>query len=281
MLWNIDPVLLYLNIGFLHLQVRWYGLCFSSAFLLAYFFIRRLFLQEARSEKDLDALLWYSIIGVVFGARLGHCLFYEPYFYILHPLEILYIWHGGLASHGAVVGTLLSLYFYSKTRPKQPYLWILDRVSLVVPLGGAFVRLGNFFNSEIIGKETSILWAVRFLRVDSLPRHPVQLYESLAYLVGFGLLFFVYSNSITIVYNGLSYRQLNMSIFRGRLLLKDGFFIGILFVYVFSCRFLLEFFKEPQVRFESSLILNMGQMLSIPLVLVGVLLLLRSVSFSR
>jgi prolipoprotein diacylglyceryl transferase len=191
----------------------------------------------------------------VIGARLGHCLFYEPAYYLRRPLEILMIWRGGLASHGGAVGIFLALYGYSRRRPDQPYLWLLDRMAIPTALGGSFIRLGNLFNSEILGISTDVPWAFVFARIDDLPRHPAQLYESLAYLLIFGVLFAVY-------------RKRGSHTPRGLLL-------GLFLVLVFGARFVIECVKVRQAAFGEALPLSMGQLLSIPAILVGVVLLVR------
>jgi len=191
------------------------------------------------------------IIGVVVGARLGHILFYEPAYYFSHPMEILKVWHGGLASHGAAIGVLISLYLFSR-KHKRSYLWVLDRIAIVVPLSGAFVRLGNLMNSEIYGDPTSLPWGFVFMRSgETLPMHPTQLYEALSYLVIFSLLWWMYRT--------------------GRKVNNPGFLIGLMVTLVFSARFLIEFVKNPQVGFESTMVINMGQILSLPFVIGGLL----------
>lgn len=272
MIWNVDPVLL----DFGPLQIRWYGLLFALGFVFGYLIIRNVFLREGRPEPDLDPLLWHMVLGVVLGARLGHCLLYEPGYYLSHPLEILMIWHGGLASHGGAIGVLISLFFYSRKRPDQPYLWVLDRVSLAVPLGGAMVRLGNFFNSEIVGRPTQVPWAVHFLRIDRLPRHPAQLYESAVYFLCFLMMMAIYRR--TSYYTDSKQAKVNsltkVKFYKFRP--ENGFFFGLFLVLVFGFRFAIEFVKEPQVAFENTLWLDLGQILSLPFVLLGLFLICRT-----
>ncbi|HQH26787.1 MAG TPA: prolipoprotein diacylglyceryl transferase [Oligoflexia bacterium] len=235
------------------LHIRWYGLLFAFAFLAGYRIVAWVFARENKPSVDLDPLFITMFLGTVLGARLGHCLLYEPGFYLSHPLEILKIWQGGLASHGAGIGMFIALYLYARRRNNQPYLWLLSRMTIVVALGGALIRLGNFFNSEIIGKPTDIWWAVVFAHIDSLPRHPAQLYESLAYLAVF----------IVLVY---LYRRTNPRTNQSLLL---GFFLSTVFI----MRFLIEFLKEPQVEFERRMMLDLGQILSLPLIFLGLLFL--------
>ncbi|MDD2943772.1 MAG: prolipoprotein diacylglyceryl transferase [bacterium] len=250
--WNADPVLLTLG----PVVVRWYGLFFASGFLVGFNLIERIYRQEKKPVADLDSLLWHMMLGTVLGARLGHCLFYEPDYYLGRPLEILKIWQGGLASHGAAVGILLSLYLYSRKHINQPFLWLVDRMSIVVALGGSFIRLGNLFNSEIIGRPTDVPWAMVLERIDSLPRHPTQIYESLAYLLTFGLLLMVYRRR------------------KGET--PGGLLFSLFLVCVFSFRFIVEFFKERNEAFDMGLGVNMGQLLSLPLILLGFWLLHRA-----
>jgi len=173
--WNADPVLLHLG----PIEIRWYGALFAAALLVGFWIMGRIYRREGQDERELDPLSLYAVLGVVIGARLGHVLFYDPGFYFTHPLEILKVWKGGLASHGAGIGLFIALYLFTRRYPTHSYLWLLDRLTLPAALGGAFIRLGNFFNSEILGKPTGADWGIIFERVDSIPRNPVQLYESL------------------------------------------------------------------------------------------------------
>lgn len=192
-------------------------------------------------------------IGTIVGARLGHCFFYEPEYYLARPLEILKVWHGGLASHGAAIGILLALWLFVR-KEKKPYLWIIDRVVIVVALAGTMIRLGNLMNSEIYGVETTLPWGFVFLRNgETAPKHPTQIYEALAYLITFGVLMRIY------------WKNLGKQ--------KPGLLFGLFLIFVFGFRFLVEYIKEDQVGFEAGMKLNMGQWLSIPLVLAGIALL--------
>jgi len=194
-------------------------------------------------------------IGVALGARLGHCLFYDPVFYLGHPIEILKIWEGGLASHGAAIGVLLSLFVFTRRENRPSYFWLLDRIVIPVALAGMLIRIGNFFNSEIVGIPTNRSWAVVFESVDAVPRHAVQLYEAFAYGIIFVLLMLVYRRK------GKACRQ--------------GMLLGMFLVSVFSARFFLEFLKTRQAAYEASLVLSVGQWLSIPFVVLGLILLAR------
>lgn len=189
------------------------------------------------------------VLGAVVGARLGHCLFYDPAYYFANPLEIMKIWEGGLASHGGTVGMIIAIYTYARQTDGINFIWLLDRMTIPVALGSFFIRIGNFFNSEIIGIPTTVPWAIVFSRVDNLPRHPAQLYEAAVYLFLFILLFSVYKN-------------------QGKAL-KPGLLISLLMFIIFGSRFIIEFIKMPQESFEPWLGLNMGQWLSIPFILLG------------
>lgn len=214
-----------------------------------------IFNKEKRSEKDLNDLVWYMVGGTVIGARLGHCLFYNPDYYLSHPIEILLVWKGGLASHGAAIGILLSIYWYTKKRKNFSFLWLMDRIVITVALAGFFIRMGNLFNSEIYGTPTNVPWAFVFAGVDGQPRHPTQIYEALAYLFIFIILYVIY--------------------IRTSAKIKEGFLFGIFLILVFGFRFAIEFLKENQSLFEDKMLMNMGQLLSIPLILLGIYILLR------
>jgi prolipoprotein diacylglyceryl transferase len=250
--WDIDPEIFKIWI----FSIRYYGLLFASSFFFGYLIMQKIFKREGLTIELLDKLTVYMALGTVLGARLGHCLFYQPEFYLSNPIEIFKIWRGGLASHGAVVGILISLYYFAR-KNKKPYLWILDRIAIVVALAGFFIRMGNLMNSEIYGIETSLPWGFIFVRDGQIvPKHPTQIYEALSYLVIFVLLFFIYKKKGDQV--------------------KPGLLFGLFFTLLFSVRFLVEFIKEDQVGFEQGMTLNMGQWLSIPLILIGLFYLFRS-----
>ena len=172
--WNANPEIFTL---FGIFPIRYYGLLFASGLLISYSVIARIYKNEHIPLENLEKLTVYIFIGTIAGARLGHCLFYEPAYYLSNPLEIIKIWHGGLASHGAAIGILLALYLFSR-KVKKPFLWTMDRVVIVVALAGSLIRMGNLMNSEIIGNPTTVSWAFIFERVDNIPRHPAQIYES-------------------------------------------------------------------------------------------------------
>ena len=179
--WSVKPEIFHLGLFFL----RWYGFLFMASFILGYILFRWFLKKENKPRKYLDELVVYMFFGTVIGARLGHCFFYHPGYYFEHPLEIFTVWKGGLASHGAAMGILTALYLFARKKNDLTYIWTLDRVVITVALAGFFIRLGNLFNSEVIGKATQAPWAFIFTQVDRVPRHPTQLYEALAYLTVF------------------------------------------------------------------------------------------------
>ena len=253
--WNMNPVIF--QVG--PLTVRWYGVFFAAAFLAGYKLMQWIYRREGRPGTEIESLFAYMFIGVLLGARLGHCLFYDPAFYLSHPIEILKIWEGGLASHGAALGILLSLFVFTQPYDRPSYFWLLDRIVFPVALAGFFIRVGNFFNSEIVGIPTTRSWAVVFESVDAVPRHAVQLYEAFAYGIIFILLVLVYR--------------------RKEIACRQGMLLGMFLILVFSARFWLEFLKTRQAAYEASLALSVGQWLSIPFVVLGLILLARSLKF--
>ncbi|MCX8112116.1 MAG: prolipoprotein diacylglyceryl transferase [Bacteroidia bacterium] len=253
--WNVSPELISLG----PFQVRWYGLLFAAGFLIGFYIMRYIYRREKRPEKDLDTLLGYLLIGTIVGARLGHCFFYEPVYYLSNPLEIIKVWEGGLASHGGTIGVFLALYLYTRRRPNQPFIWLCDRLTIPTALTASLIRLGNLFNSEIYGKITSVPWAFVFERVDPHPRHPTQLYEAVVYLALFGGLY-------------SWYRRTSPGQWR------VGKPLGIFLLWVFGWRFLIEWVKEPQEAFNLGVPLNMGQLLSIPFLVAGAYLVWRRAS---
>lgn len=259
--WDVNPEIF--RIG--SFAVRWYGLLFASSFLFGYIIMLRIFKNENLSEALLDKLTIYMAIGTIIGARLGHCLFYEPGYYLSHPIEILKIWHGGLASHGAAIGILIAVGIFAY-KEKKGYFWTLDRIAIVVALSGFFIRMGNLMNSEIYGVETTVPWGFVFLRNgETAPKHPTQIYEALAYLFIFFLLLGIYWKK------------------KGKHI--EGSLLSLAVILIFIARFFIEFLKEDQVAFEkvlkSDIGLNMGQLLSLPFILVGILGLIASLIIKR
>lgn len=219
--WDMDPVIFAAG----PLQIRWYGICFALAFILGYHFMRWIYVREKKQTHNLDLLLIFLMAGTLIGARLGHCLFYDPVYYLTNPWKIAAVWEGGLASHGGGIGVLISLCLYTlKTR--ESWLWLLDRLAIPACLAGVFIRLGNFFNSEIVGLPATVPWAVVFERIDPVPRHPAQLYEALAYLAVWVILVIVYTQKKAAAGNGLIF--------------------GLFLVLVFLSRILIEFVKIPR-----------------------------------
>lgn len=249
--WSVSPEI----ISFGPIHIRWYGLLFASSFIIGFKIMEWIYKKEKKNLDDLNDLIWYMILGTVIGARLGHCLFYNPAYYLSHPMEILMVWKGGLASHGAAIGILTAIYFYSKKKKDQSFLYVMDRVVITVALAAFFIRVGNLFNSEIIGKPTDMSWGFIFTSVDNIPRHPTQLYEAFSYLASFFVIFSVYKKK------------------DGKF--KDGLLFGIFLIWIFGFRIFVEYFKENQSAFEQGMIMNMGQILSIPLVIFGLYLLFR------
>lgn len=245
MVWNVDPV--FFSLG--PITVRWYGLLFVIGFMIGFHGMKRMFRRDGYPLEVVDALLVHVMVGTIVGARLGHCFFYEPAYFFSHPLEIFAVWKGGLASHGGFLGVFIGTLRFSR-RYQVPFLYVIDRVALLSLFSGALIRLGNLMNSEILGRPTDVPWAFVFERVDSIPRHPTQIYESLAYA------------TISLTAWRLESRKHKT--------LPAGFLLGFILAFGFSARFLIEFFKENQEPFEKDLPLNMGQLLSLLPVLVGI-----------
>jgi len=251
-IWQVSPEMFSLG----PVTLRWYGFLFALGFLIGMLVMRWVFKVEGRARHDVDRLFQYVVIGALVGARLGHCLFYDPVYYLTHPIDILKIWEGGLASHGNGIGLFVALYLYARNTPGQTYLWILDRLSIATALAGTFIRLGNLFNSEILGKPADLPWAFIFARINPVPRHPVQLYEAIAYAFIFFLLLMLYR--------------------RQRKAIPPGQLLGVFLTTTFGIRFVIEFLKIRQAAFGQDFFLNMGQLLSIPFMLLGGWMLLRS-----
>ena len=260
--WDISPYILQLG-GF---EIRWYGLLFGLSFVFGYMIMQRIFKNEGIPQEVLDKLSMYMLIGTIAGARLGHCLFYEPSYYLSHPIEMLlpisfkggfhFPGYQGLASHGAAIGNAIALYLFSR-KYKKPFLWVTDRVVIVVALAAFLIRTGNLMNSEIYGVATDLPWGFIFARNgETVAKHPTQLYEGLTYLLIFFGLVWIY------IKNGAKS--------------PHGLIFGTFLTGIFGFRFFVEFIKESQVSFEDSMTLNMGQLLSIPIVLIGLFLIFYS-----
>lgn len=261
--WNVDPEI----VKIAGISVRYYGILFVGGILLAILLLEKMAKTDGFTQKEWDKFTLYGLLGIVLGARLGHCLFYEPGYFLAHPVEILlpmrqfpdgtYHFTGfqGLASHGGALGLIIAIALFTYQTKRK--IWTtLDLVAVVTPLSAFFIRMANLMNSEIIGKPTDVPWAFVFEKVDMLPRHPSQLYEGISYILIFAL-------------NILLYRK-----FKNRV--GTGFFFGLTIALIFIARFFIEFLKERQVAFEESMTIDMGQWLSIPFVLIGVYLVWRS-----
>jgi prolipoprotein diacylglyceryl transferase len=248
-LWDVKPEIF--TIG--SFSVRWYGLLFALGFLLGYKIVERMFKRDGVEIELLEKLFMYTMIATVVGARLGHVFFYGWEFYSQNPVEIFKVWRGGLASHGAAIGIIAALWFYSKKVSKKSILWVLDYAVVPIALAGCFIRLGNLMNSEIVGVQSSVPWAFEFVRASiyepKAPRHPAQLYEAICYMISFIVLMWMY--------------------WKTDAKKRSGMIFGAFLVLIFTARFFIEFIKENQEAFEEGMALNMGQWLSIPFVLLG------------
>ncbi|GAB3553822.1 prolipoprotein diacylglyceryl transferase [Spirosoma fluminis] len=258
-IWDVDPEIFHIG----SFSVRWYGLLFALGFLIGMQIMTYVFKKEDKPVTDTDSLLIYMVVATIIGARLGHFLFYEPEVIFKNPLEVILPPYRGLASHGATIGILTGLWLYSRRKSSletgQTFLWVTDRIVITVALAGACIRFGNLMNSEIVGRPTDVPWAFIFLNnseYEKIPRHPAQLYESLSCLVLFFILLWFWNR----------YKERT----------PRGSMLGIFLIWVFGLRFFYEYLKENQVPFEDSLPLNVGQILSIPAVLLGIYFLIRS-----
>ncbi len=257
--WDVSPIICKLG----GIEVRWYGVLFALAFVVSYLLLQHLFKKDKVESSYLDKLAAYMFIAVLVGARLGHCLFYEPSYYLHHLTEIVlpmvqtsegwkFVGYQGLASHGGAIGILLAVWLYQR-KTKIPYMWILDRLVIAICFAGLAIRTGNLFNSEIYGVQTSLPWGFIFVRDhQTIPCHPTQLYEGLSYLVIGLVLYFLLAKK--------------------KDKLHQGFIFGLFLVLVFGMRSLIEFLKNDQEAWEQALALNMGQMLSIPFVIAGIII---------
>lgn len=266
--WSPDPVMFQLG----SLSVRWYSVFLAAGFFSGYLVARDMFRREGVDHFVLESYGIWLIIGILVGGRLGHCLFYEFDYYMQHPIEMIKPWEGilgknavftglsGFSSHGWIIGVILVLWINSR-RKKVPVLWALDIFAIGGVLAGAFVRIGNLMNSEIVGSPSDVPWAFVFTNIDHLPRHPAQIYESLAYLLTFFFVFGYFRKKMHTV--------------------PSGTYLGWVLIGVFISRFFIEFFKKDQVAAEAGMVLNLGQWLSIPFVLAGLLLIFRKKLFIR
>ena len=252
--WDANPILIDSFV-----QVRWYGLMFAIGFWIGYNIMYKIFRHEGAPERWLGILFLWVAAGTVIGARLGHVFFYEWDYYSMHPSKILAIWEGGLASHGGTIGIMIAVILFSIITTRRNPLWTFDRLVIPIALVGAMIRFGNLMNSEIYGHPTTLPWGFIFVRgheYPGLPCHPTQLYESACYLALFVLLMWMY--------------------WKKNAERRPGLIFGVFFTVLFSCRFLIEFVKNPQVDFEANMTLNMGQLLSIPFIFIGIGLIIYS-----
>lgn len=256
-----DPNIIAFHVG--HFGVRWYSICWLIGLVLAFFIVKRLYKEQKIKDEYFDPLFIYCFIGILVGCRLGHCLFYQPDYFLSswdHVIEMVlpihhmadgswkYVGYEGLASHGGTLGLMIALYFYY--RKTHVNLWVvLDDIAIATPTTACFIRLGNLMNSEIIGKVTDVPWAFIFEQVDQYPRHPGQLYEAIAYAIFFFVGWYIYRKKPQKV--------------------GTGFFFGLCLFLIFAARFFIEFTKDIQEPFEAGMTLNMGQILSIPFVILG------------
>ena len=249
---------------------RWYSLCWLIGLALAYMMVRRLYKEQKIIDELFEPLFFYCFLGILVGARLGHCLFYQPDYFLtswqgvvemILPIHFLsdggwkFTGYEGLASHGGTLGLMIALWLYVK-KTKLSIWRVLDNIAIATGITACFIRLGNLMNSEIIGKVTDVPWAFIFERVDSMPRHPGQLYEAIAYAILFGIMWYLHKRMAEKI--------------------GSGWYFGFCLTYIFTFRFFIEYTKEIQEAFEASLPLDMGQILSIPFILIGVICMIRS-----
>lgn len=268
---------------------RWYSLCWLIGLAAAYFVVRRLYKEQQIKDEYFDPLFVYCFLGILIGARLGHCIFYQPDYFLtswrgflemLLPIHFVdgnpqyasswlfkmtdgaaaFTGYEGLASHGGTLGLMLALWIYVK-HTKLSIWRVLDNIAIATGVTACFIRLGNLMNSEIIGKVTDVPWAFIFERVDMMPRHPGQLYEAIAYGILFALMWWLH-------------KRMPQKI-------GTGWYFGLCLTYIFTFRFFIEYTKEIQEAFEASLPLDMGQLLSIPFVIIGVVCMLRAKKMSQ
>lgn len=259
--WGIDPVIFSLG----PLEPRWYGLMFAGAFVSGYMFGVRMWKDYGRKVEEMEHILTWVLVGTVIGARLGHVIFYDPSYYLRNLDQVLAIWNGGLASHGAAVGIIIAMYYLSKKARGMTFMWLADRVVIPTAVGGAFIRMGNFFNSEIVGQETDAPWGIIFTNLPGpagmVPRHPTMLYEVILCLIVFAVLWTIYKK----------YKAHP----------PEGSLFGTFLILLFTGRFFLEYTKIPQANFASDWMFNMGQLLSIPLVLIGLYIVFTKVDWNK
>lgn len=255
--WDVSPVIF--KLGFFTL--RWYSLAFMIGFLVGYEIVARMFRHEGAPERWLGLLLMWTVAGTIVGARLGHVFFYEWDLFSQNPIKILYVWEGGLASHGGAIGVILGVILFSIVTTKRSPLWTFDRLVVPIALVGGLIRLGNLMNSEIFGHATTLPWGFRFVNSPEWQAlyagqacHPTQIYEAICYFALFALLMWMYWHK-----NAEE---------------RPGLIFGVFLIGIFTPRFFIEFIKNPQEAFEQSMAINMGQWLSIPFIIAGISLII-------
>ena len=255
--WTFDPEIFSIGTK----EIRWFALMFVIGFAIGYKIVERMWKREDINPNWIDPLLYLTVLGTVVGARLGHCLFYDPWYYLSSPLEIFKVWEGGLASHGGVLGIIVAIYFYSKWVSHRSMMWTFDKLVTPTGLVAALIRIGNLLNHEVYGNPTDKPWGFRFIKnlhswkegaepIFTVPCHPTQIYEAICYLLTFALCMWLY--------------------FKKDAWKKEGLIFGIFMICIFTSRFFIEYLKEAQESFEEGMALNMGQILSIPFVLMGI-----------
>ena len=264
---------------------RWYSLCWLIGLALAYLVVKRLYKEQKIKDELFDPLFIYCFLGILIGARLGHCIFYQPDYFLtsgkgfvemLLPIHFLadggwkFTGYEGLASHGGTLGLMIALWLYVK-KSKLSIWRVLDNIAIATGITACFIRLGNLMNSEIIGKITDVPWAFIFERVDTMPRHPGQLYEAIAYAILFGIMWTIYKKRST-----FNVQRSTFNVQRSTFNVGSGWYFGFCLTYIFTFRFFIEYTKEIQEAFEASLPIDMGQILSIPFIIIGVVCMLRS-----
>ena len=271
---------------------RWYSLCWLIGLALAYFVVKRLYKEQKIKDELFDPLFIYCFLGILIGARLGHCIFYQPDYFLtsakgfvemLLPIHFLadggwkFTGYEGLASHGGTLGLMIALWLYVK-KSKLSIWRVLDNIAIATGITACFIRLGNLMNSEIIGKITDVPWAFIFERVDTMPRHPGQLYEAIAYAILFGIMWTIYKKRSTfnVQRSTFNVQRSTFNVQRSTFNVGSGWYFGFCLTYIFTFRFFIEYTKEIQEAFEASLPIDMGQILSIPFIIIGVVCMLRS-----
>ncbi len=261
--WDVNPDIIHSFV-----TVRWYGLMFAIGFWLGFNIVAKMFKRDGAPESWVGTLLIYVAIATIVGARLGHVLFYQWDYYSAHPWKILAVWEGGLASHGGAIAIIIAVILFSIFTTKRNPLWTFDRLTVAIALVGSLIRIGNLMNSEIFGHPTDLPWGFMFVRsaewqalYPGMPCHPTQIYESLTYLALFGLMMWMY--------------------WKRNCGDRPGLLFGTFLIGTFATRFFIEFIKNNQVAFEDNMVLNMGQILSIPFAAAGIILVIWALTHKK